>query len=181
MPYTKTALLIMLCLIGTVFGTTIYWSWNTPATHPALAAAELPGLIPVRDFYADMPAESSFKPSHNEQYVAWPTTRKANQAVFVRNQTTRQELMRIKDVHSYFGSRTARFYRLSAKVDFGGLITLNPQNTTGAISRPKALKGGQFKVRHRPEMMCLLSHQVTATRPFQISKPPGRTAAIKRS
>jgi hypothetical protein len=76
MSYTKTALLIMLGLIGTVFGTTIYWSWNTPATHPALAAAELPGLIPVRDFYADMRAESSFKPSHNGQYVAWQATRK---------------------------------------------------------------------------------------------------------
>jgi len=87
MPYTKTALLIMLCLVGTVFGTTIYWSWNTPATHPALAAAELPGLIPVRDFYADMRAESSFKPSHNGQYVAWRATRKTKQVVLVKIKT----------------------------------------------------------------------------------------------
>ena len=105
----------MLCLVGTVFGTTIYWSWNTPATHPALAAAELPGLIPVWDFYADMQAESSFKPSHNGQYVAWRATRKTKQVVLVKNQNTRQEVMRIEDVHSYFWSPHSAVLQIGRK------------------------------------------------------------------
>ena len=133
------------------------------------------------DFYADMRAESSFKPSHNGQYVAWRATRKTKQVVLVKNQNTRQEEMRIEDVHSYFWSPHSTVLQIGRKGRLWRVDPAQPIEDNWRDITPRGFKGGQIKVRHRPAMICLLSHQVTATRPFQISTPPAKTAAIKRS
>lgn len=84
------------------FATTAWWSHDTAATHPSLASSELPPLIPVRDFYADMRAEWAYHSSHDGRYLAWRATRKTKQVVLVKDRTTDREVMRLKDVDYYF-------------------------------------------------------------------------------
>ena len=84
------------------FATTAWWSHDTAATHPSLASSELPPLIPVRDFYADMRAEWAYHSSHDGRYLAWRATRKTKQVVLVKDRTTDREVMRLRDVDYYF-------------------------------------------------------------------------------
>ena len=84
------------------FATTAWWSHDTAATHPSLASSELPPLIPVRDFYADMWAEWAYHSSHDGRYLAWRATRKTKQVVLVKDRTTDREVMRLRDVDYYF-------------------------------------------------------------------------------
>ena len=53
----KIALTLALSLTAVGFASAAGWSRDTAATHPSLATAEQPALIPVRNFYADMRAK----------------------------------------------------------------------------------------------------------------------------
>ncbi|MGR3760157.1 alpha/beta hydrolase family protein [Roseobacteraceae bacterium NS-SX3] len=46
-------------------------AWDKAPAHPALAASELPPLIPARAFYADPRSRYGYRPSHDGRFVAF--------------------------------------------------------------------------------------------------------------
>jgi dipeptidyl aminopeptidase/acylaminoacyl peptidase len=71
------------------------------ATHPALATADLPDLISVRDFYADMDAEWSHRPSFDGQFVAWRGSRFVTEVVFF-GKAGEKPMGWIKDIYDFW-------------------------------------------------------------------------------
>jgi dipeptidyl aminopeptidase/acylaminoacyl peptidase len=54
-----------------IVGTCAYLARDIAPTHPLLAQAKLPPLIPVHDFYPVFPNDWGYKPSHDGSMIAW--------------------------------------------------------------------------------------------------------------
>lgn len=71
MSVLKGLFAVVALIVVALAGTYAYLSRDIAPSHPALAAASLPRLIPLSDFYADMRAEWIFRISPDGQKVAW--------------------------------------------------------------------------------------------------------------
>lgn len=93
--------LFVLVLLA-VAGTVAWKSRDIAATHPTLAAAELPQLIPVRDFYADRKGEWDYVTDPTGTYIAWRATRKTKEVVLLARLDDRKEIARFDNVNRHF-------------------------------------------------------------------------------
>ncbi|WP_370227384.1 alpha/beta hydrolase family protein [Cognatishimia sp.] len=60
----------------------VWYTRDLAPRHAALTDADLPDIISVRDFYADLDAEWRYKPSYDGTYVAWRGTRFTSEVTF---------------------------------------------------------------------------------------------------
>lgn len=61
------------------------WMWRPiPATHPALAAAEMPPIIPLREFYANTDARWRYRLSPDGKHLSWLESKWFRPALWVR-------------------------------------------------------------------------------------------------
>ena len=70
-PVSTRLLFAILALVVFAVGINGYLAGGTPATQASLAAARLPPLIPVRQFYANASRQWGFQPSHDGSMIAW--------------------------------------------------------------------------------------------------------------
>ncbi|MCE8007233.1 hypothetical protein [Aestuariivita sp.] len=80
---------------------------NIPATHQTLAEADLPGLIPVWDFWIERNSAWEYKPSVAGEYVAFRAVWGLSQVVTVQDTATRTDTAHIEDVDHIFWSDIA--------------------------------------------------------------------------
>lgn len=84
------------------FAATLTWfSRDLAATHKTLAQSDLPPLISVGEFYANLSAEWAYKPSVDGAFVAWRGTRLATEVVYF-GRVNEAPLGWIADVQGYF-------------------------------------------------------------------------------
>ncbi|MBT7907140.1 MAG: S9 family peptidase [Marinovum sp.] len=79
-----------------------FWSLDSAPRHPALAEAELPRLIPVRQFYADQSLEWVYKVSFDGRYAAYRATRLTKQVILIKDLKTGEQKAKITDWNDYF-------------------------------------------------------------------------------
>ncbi|WP_165390352.1 S9 family peptidase [Thalassococcus sp. S3] len=85
-------------------GAYLWASRDIPPTHPTLAEADLPDLIPVRHFWASTAEEWAYKPSFDGQYIAYRAVRWAQGVVILSDIATRKEMAVLEDVSDYYWS-----------------------------------------------------------------------------
>ncbi|MCK0150447.1 prolyl oligopeptidase family serine peptidase [Marivita sp. S6314] len=83
-------------------GALAVWSRDTAPTHPVLAQADLPPIIPVRDFWADQRGEWDFKPSVDGTWLAWRAVDLATDVVRVGSASDKTIVTTLKDVDYYY-------------------------------------------------------------------------------
>jgi len=71
---------------------------NTPATHPALADADLPPLFSVREMRTNLGSSWGYKISHGAKYLSHWTVRGTQSALVVRDAVSKKELLSLTDV-----------------------------------------------------------------------------------
>ncbi len=91
--------LLAIGLLGA--GTLAVLSRDTPPSHPALAEADLPPTIPVRDFFADQRSEWRHRVSADGRYIAYRAVH-LGQEVVVLERRDGTHLGRLHDVHSHY-------------------------------------------------------------------------------
>ena len=77
-------LVALLLIVGLTEGTSIGEAAETPATHPSLRAADLPPLIPAKDFFADRCACWGHRVSPDGTRLAWVQRADGKPALHVR-------------------------------------------------------------------------------------------------
>jgi dipeptidyl aminopeptidase/acylaminoacyl peptidase len=87
-------------------------------THPSLASASLPALIPVRDFVADRESTGGYSVSPDGKKLAWIGIDGITAAVWVKSITKDAVKSDAKAFHS-----RARYYRWSADSKFLAIVT----------------------------------------------------------
>lgn len=83
MRYIKFFVFSWLLTLALAAGFLAWKSRDSAARHAALVQADLPGLIPVRQFFADQSAEWAYRPSADGRYLAWRGTRLAKEVVLI--------------------------------------------------------------------------------------------------
>ena len=84
-----------------------FWSLDSAPRHPALAEADLPPLIPVRQFYADQSLEWVYKVSFDGRYAAYRATRLTKQVILIKDLKTGEQKAKITDWNNYFWAQRA--------------------------------------------------------------------------
>ena len=117
------------------------------ATHPSLVGADLPAMIPVRDFWADTAAEWGYKASADGAYIAHRSVR-MTQDVLVLKATDGDELGNWPDVWGYFWSDFAPLlYVISEE---SRMWEVDPSNPTRENWRDVTPRGfANWYVNHR--------------------------------
>ncbi|MFP7671924.1 alpha/beta hydrolase family protein [Marivita sp. S0852] len=87
-------------------GALALWSRDTAPTHPTLAAADLPPIIPVRDFWADRRGEWNYKPSADGQWLAWSAVELADTVVRVGTAADQAIVTTLTDVDFFYWDDT---------------------------------------------------------------------------
>lgn len=81
-----TGLLGGLAMLAAIIGAVAfaYASRTPPPSHPVLAKASLPPVIPVQDFYGDKRAEWNYQPSFDGSMLAWSAVKWTREVVRVK-------------------------------------------------------------------------------------------------
>ncbi len=86
--FRRFAFFIFVGFIGLCLGAAglvWFWSLDSAPRHPALAEADLPPLIPVRQFYADQSLEWAYAVSFDGRYAAYRATRLTKQVILIKD------------------------------------------------------------------------------------------------
>ncbi|WP_171130287.1 MULTISPECIES: S9 family peptidase [unclassified Ruegeria] len=119
-------LLALVVLLGTVGGGTIAWlSRDTAPTHASLKSADLPPIIPIRDFFANTGAEWEHRVSIIGTYVARRAVRLTKEVVILSDAALKNEFAVIENVDYYFWSNVVE--ELHVSID-DRLWRVNPSN-----------------------------------------------------
>lgn len=99
LKWLGVSLLVLLVGLG---GAYLWMTRDIAATHPALADADLPGMIPVSEFWADTSSEWAYRPSHDGTYIAYSAVRGTGQVIVVETVEDRREKTVLRDVQFYY-------------------------------------------------------------------------------
>lgn len=102
MRFLKWLGFILIFICGTIGATIAVKSWDRNATHPALVNADLPPLIPMRDFFADQSSEWGYRISPSGKLIVNQAIRRTKRTLIIRDLETRRELASISDYSTYF-------------------------------------------------------------------------------
>ncbi|MEP4684226.1 MAG: prolyl oligopeptidase family serine peptidase, partial [Rhodopirellula bahusiensis] len=109
-----------------VGGSTVAWlGRDTAPTHASLQSADLPPIIPVRDFFANTGAEWQHRVSIEGTYVARRSVRRTKEVVILSDAALKDEFAVFEDVDYYFWSNVME--ELHVGID-DRLWRVNPTN-----------------------------------------------------
>lgn len=118
--------LALLLLAGVfAFGIIGWLSRDTAPTHASLQSADLPPVIPVRDFFANTGAEWEHRVSIKGTYVARRAVRRTKEVVILSDATLKNEFVVFENVDYYFWSNVME--ELHVGID-GRLWRVDPKN-----------------------------------------------------
>ena len=98
---------IILILAAGAGGTLLWLTRDTAPTHPTLAEADLPDIIPVRHFWANTGGEWSYAASLDGTYLSYRAVRGATEVLIVQNRDTGEDVLVLEDVDFSFWSDVA--------------------------------------------------------------------------
>ena len=96
MKIVKYIILAVLAIAGVCIGAVSFLQRDIAARHPAVAGADLPAVIPVRDFYADRWATWGHAVSASRRFVAYAGTKLTEQYMFIRDIDQDREITSIQ-------------------------------------------------------------------------------------
>ncbi len=115
---------------------------NTPPTHPALVNADLPPIIPVRDFYADRRATWGHAVSKSGTYVAYGGTKLTEQYVFIRDIASGKIVADIKEWDDFFWDPHMDALRVMLDGRMWRVDPNNPERDTWVDVTPRGFQSG---------------------------------------
>ncbi|MEP3637443.1 MAG: alpha/beta fold hydrolase [Paracoccaceae bacterium] len=119
-------LLVLVVILSAVGGSTVAWlGRDTAPTHASLQSADLPPIIPVRDFFANTGAEWQHRVSIEGTYVARRSVRRTKEVVILSDAALKDEFAVFEDVDYYFWSNVME--ELHVGID-DRLWRVNPTN-----------------------------------------------------
>jgi hypothetical protein len=105
MKIVKYIILAVLAIAGVCIGAVSFLQRDIAAWHPAVAGADLPAVIPVRDFYADRRATWGHAVSASGCFVAYAGTKLTEQYMFIRDIDQDREITSIQKDGDFSGIR----------------------------------------------------------------------------
>ncbi|PTX57455.1 dipeptidyl aminopeptidase/acylaminoacyl peptidase [Litoreibacter ponti] len=140
----------VLALLGVVLATGrgmayLWASRDTPPTHPALAEANLPPLIPVRDFWADTDAEWDYHVSGDGRYLAHRVVRGTQEVVALTDLSTDTELATIPELwHFYWDPHAPLLHVITHDERLWRVDPTNPARDAWVDITPRGFRNWNF-------------------------------------
>jgi hypothetical protein len=128
--------MLALVAIGTS-GLLAFWSRDTAATHPALVQADLPPVIPVRDFWADRAGEWGYKASFDGTWMAWTAVEGTQDVVRIARTEDMKPVTAIQDVDTYLWDETRAMLHVVVDDRFWRVDPENPERDAWADVTPR--------------------------------------------
>lgn len=119
-----------------------FWSLDSAPRHPALAEADLPPLIPVRQFYADQSLEWIYKVSFDGSYAAYRATRLTKQVILIKELETGEQKAKITDWNDYFWAPHSNQLRVEYDDRIWEVDPENPDRDNWVDVTPRGFQSG---------------------------------------
>lgn len=138
------ACLVALAVTGSAI---IGWtSRDIAATHPTLTRADLPPLIPVRDFYADLRAEWGYTTDAQGEYIAWRAAGIGEEQVKLARLSDRQEILSLNNVQHHFFDRASQHLMVVRKGRLWRIDPTQPDEDSWTDVTPRGFRGWHISV-----------------------------------
>lgn len=102
MNIIKRLALVLVSIVAIGAATLAVVSRDTAPTHPALVDADLPGLIPVREFWADRDSEWAHRVSADGDWIAWRAVGLVNEVLHIARTSDQKTVATLKDVGRFY-------------------------------------------------------------------------------
>jgi len=119
-----------------------FWSLDSAPRHPTLAEADLPPLIPVRQFYADQSLEWAYAVSFDGRYAAYRATRLTKQVILIKDLETGEQKAKITDWNDYFWAPHSNQLRVKYDDRIWEVDPENPDRDNWVDVTPRGFQSG---------------------------------------
>ena len=136
------AAFLLLAVLAVAGGAGYAWlSRPSPATHPTLAAADLPPLIGVADFFMDRSAIWDFAVSHDGRFISYRATEGITPGLRIERLQGRQKIAFLTDIDHHFWQPGSAHLNLITEGRLWRLDPDAPERAAWADITPRGFQG----------------------------------------
>ncbi|MGH1331006.1 MAG: alpha/beta hydrolase family protein [Paracoccaceae bacterium] len=117
---------------------------DTAPRHASLVNKDLPGIIPLRDFYANMSAEWNIRASASGDYLSLRSTKLGSEVVLIRRREDGADLATFEDVAFHQWEPTGEFLRMYSKGRYWKIDPTKPAREDWIDVTPRSFSNWQM-------------------------------------